>query len=291
MSEIKKTAAKKADFPEKGALGFLYCTPFGRMILKVLVSRWVSALAGAFADSRLSKPLIRQFIKNNSIDLNDYLETDRFRCFNDCFTRKIRPELRPVNNEASVLVSPCDGLVSVYGIESDTVYPVKQSSYTVSSLLDNEELAKRYYGGICVIIRLCVDNYHRYSFIDGGTADRPVFIKGKLHTVRPIALRKLPVFTENCREYTVMHTDNFGDVIQAEVGAMLVGKIHNHPINGRFSRGEEKGMFLYGGSTVILLFEKDRAAIDSEFFSATEDGIETPIKMGERLGEKARRNG
>jgi phosphatidylserine decarboxylase len=123
-------------------------------------------------------------------------------------------------------------------------------------------------------------------YVDNASKGDNIFIKGRLHTVRPIALEKTPVFKENCREYTVMQTENFGAVTQIEVGALLVGKIKNHHANACVKRGEEKGMFLYGGSTVILLLEKGAAVMREELFTATEGGEETSVRMGERLGTK-----
>ena len=80
-----------------------------------------------------------------------------------------------------------------------------------------------------------------------------------------------------------METENFGTVTQIEVGAMLVGKIKNHHSEGEFLKGEEKGMFLYGGSTIVLLLECGVTTIKPEYFAATENETETPVKMGENL--------
>ncbi len=267
---------------KKGALGFLYNTKSGRFVLKLLTARWLSKLCGVFLSSRFSKPLIKGFVTKNGINLADY-KADVFNCFNDCFCRKIKPELRPIDFEKNHLISPCDGLLSAYKITDDTVLPIKQSSYSVNELLAGDEICKRYKDGICLVFRLCVDHYHRYCYVDNLTISKKRFIKGKLHTVRPIALERYPVFIQNCREYTVMETENFGTVTQIEVGAMLVGKIKNHHSEGEFSKGEEKGMFLYGGSTIVLLLEKDATNINYEYFSATEKGIETPVKMGQNL--------
>ncbi len=267
---------------ESGALRFLYRTALGRMCLKLLTARWISKLCGAFLNSRLSKPLIGRFVRGNGIDLSQF-ESDNFKCFNDCFCRKIRDGLRPFPQDESVLFSPCDGLLSAYRLAEDTVLPVKQSAYTLSSLLKNEELAERYRDGVCLVFRLCVTHYHRYCYPVSGVKGENTFIKGRLHTVRPIALEASPVFTENCREYTVIETERFGSVLQMEVGAMLVGKICNHHGSGEVTRGDEKGMFLYGGSTIILLLEKDKAAVAERFFEATQNGEETPIVMGESL--------
>ncbi|MBQ6552085.1 MAG: phosphatidylserine decarboxylase [Clostridia bacterium] len=266
---------------ESKSVIFLYNNAFGRLCLKIIKRRWLSRLCGKYLDSRLSKHLIKKFVKKNNIDLSQYYADD-FKCFNDCFCRQIREGYRPIDAEASALISPCDGLLTAYSISGDTVLPVKQSKYTIASLLRDEKLAERFEDGLCLIFRLCVDNYHRYCYFDGGKKEDNVFIPGFLHTVRPTALEALPVFVENCREYTLMHTDNFGDAVQIEVGAMLVGKIDNYHGVHKFARGEEKGRFLYGGSTVILLIEKGRASVDEAF--KLDSGEEIPVVMGQRIG-------
>ncbi len=82
-----------------------------------------------------------------------------------------------------------------------------------------------------------------------------------------------------------METAHFGAVAQIEVGAMLVGKVLNYKgVGSLFRKGEEKGRFLYGGSTVVLLLEKDRVKLNEELFENTAQGLETPVQMGEILG-------
>ena len=83
-----------------------------------------------------------------------------------------------------------------------------------------------------------------------------------------------------------METQNFGKVIQCEIGAMLVGRILNHQGPGEIVRGVEKGMFLYGGSTIVLLLQKDAAALPEEYFEATARGEETPVRYGAQIGRK-----
>ena len=279
---MKETKNKK----ESLSLRFLYRTAVGRLFLKPLIARPLSKLAGKYMSSSLSRPLIRRFVKKNGINLADYEEA-RYRSFNHCFTRKIKAENRPIPTESDLFISPCDARLSVYPIREDSVFHIKGSDYSVKGLLGgNEALTDKYAGGTCLVFRLCVHHYHRYVYFDGGKKGENTFLPGKLHTVRPIALESFPVFVQNCREYTVMETENFGTATQIEVGAMLVGKIQNHHAEHTFSRGEEKGMFLYGGSTVVLLLEKDTAVIDSRFFEATEKDEETEVKMGEILGKK-----
>ncbi len=266
---------------ESAALRFLYHTAPGRLLLRPLCSRGLSRLCGRFLDAKASRLLVGPFVRRHNIDLSEYQQRE-FKSFNDFFTREIRPELRPIDRDPSALVAPCDGLLRVYPIRDGTLIPVKQSAYTVSSLLGGDSLADRYRGGLCLVFRLCVDHYHRYCWPDGGTRGESTFLPGVLHTVRPIALERYPVFVQNCREYTPLATDHFGTVTQVEVGAMLVGKIWNRPGSGRVERGEEKGMFLYGGSTIALLVEEGRLELSADIAAA--QGEEVPVKMGQRLG-------
>ena len=71
-----------------------------------------------------------------------------------------------------------------------------------------------------------------------------------------------------------------------EVGAMLVGRIVNHQGQGFAERGKEKGFFEYGGSTIILLIKKDTAKIKDQILASSQAGIESPVKMGQMIGEK-----
>ena len=253
------------------------------MILKPISTRPVSRVCGRFLDSRFSRPLAARYMRKNHIDPNDYYGAP-YKTFNSCFTRRIHEECRPIDMDPNALISPCDGYLSAYRIQKGTILPVKQSRYTISSLLDNSSLANRYNDGVCLVFRLSVNQYHRYCYIDEAEKLDNHFIPGQLHSVRPIALEKYPVFIRNCREYTVMRTKHFGTVTQIEVGALLVGKIVNH--HGFYSskRGEEKGMFEYGGSTIILLFEKNRVVLPESYFSDSDQGRETLVRLGEKIG-------
>ena len=264
-------------------LKLLYGTTCGRMILKPLTSPVVSGIAGRFLDHPASKLLIPGFISLNHIPMEEYPETE-YHSFNDFFCRKILSGLRPFDRTPEHLISPCDGLLHVYPISQDLVLPVKQSGYTISSLLRNPSLARRFEGGWCMVFRLCVSHYHRYCYPDDAFCSREVRIPGVYHTVRPTALEALPVFVENTREYCLLKTQHFGTMIQMEVGAMLVGRICNPGSPGMVQRGQEKGFFQYGGSTIILLLQKDRVRItDPEVLDH-----ETPVRMGQMIAEGIR---
>lgn len=266
-------------------LKFLYETCVGRAALKILTRPRLSVFCGKMLDEPWSRVLIPFFLKKNHISLKEY-EPKRFESFNDCFCRKIKRRYRPVDLNPEHLISPCDGYLSVYPIRQGRVLPIKQSHYRVADLLRDKELADEFEGGICYVFRLCVHHYHRYCYPDHARKEGNIFIPGALHTVRPIALRNVPVFTENAREYTLLHTEHFGDVIQMEVGAMLVGRIRNLHEKAAVRRGQEKGYFEYGGSTIILLVKKDAVLVNPKWFAATKRHIEIPVKQGECIGKR-----
>lgn len=261
----------------------LYGSAGGRAMLKLLTAPVLSKAAGAFMDSPLSKPLIKPFIRRGGIDMSQF-ENRKFRSYNDFFTRRIRPGKRPVDMTPEHLISPCDSKLTVYRIDGRRTFRIKGSRYRVSDLLNNKFMAKRYSGGLCLIFRLEVDDYHRYCYIDGGIKTGNTYISGELHTVNPIALEKYNIYKRNCREYTTLHTNNFGDVVQVEVGAMMVGRICNNHHEARIYRGMEKGRFEFGGSTIVLLLEKGAAKIDSDILRNSSEGIETVVKFGEKIG-------
>lgn len=235
-------------------------------------------------NSKLSIPMIKKFILKNNINMNDF-ENAKYKSYNEFFTRKIRPEKRQISNNNNHFISPCDSKLTAYKITKDAVFNIKGSKYSVEELLKSSELALRYIGGTILIFRLSTNDYHRYCYIDDGYQDENVYIKGVLHTVQPVALKRYNIYKENSREYTVLHTKHFGDIIQIEVGALLVGKIKNLHKNYTFKKGEEKGYFEFGGSTICLLVPNN-VVIDREFFDNTQNGLETCVMYGERIGKK-----
>lgn len=266
-------------------LSWLYSSRSGRVMLKILVNPVISNIGAWFLNTKVSTFLISSFVKNNNIDLTQY-KRKRYNSYNDFFTREIKPQARPIDEEPDTVISPSDGKVSAYEITDNLRFCVKNTWYSVKSLLRNQKLAKRYEGGTCVIIRLTVDNYHRYCYLADGYQNHRYYLPGVLHTVNPIANDHVPIYTENARELTVLHTKQFGAVTQIEVGALMVGRICNRLNHGSFKKGQEKGYFEFGGSTIVLLFEKDQADILPVFFANTKNDCETMVYMGDMIGKK-----
>lgn len=262
-------------------LNFLYNTAVGRMLLKcILVRPYISKIRGWYLKRGITKRSIKPFIEKNKIDASEF-DIDEFKCFNDFFIRKRKNT--EFQLEKNALISPADSKLLVYKITDDLCFNVKRSSYTLSEILEDSELPKKYKGGYCLVFRLGVDDYHRYIYTDCGRLKRRYRIKGELHTVRPVS-EKMKVFSRNTREISLLETENFGDVIQLEVGAMFVGAIKNHNIE-KFKRGAEKGYFEFGGSTIVMLYDKN-IKIDDDILEYSEKNIEVKVKIGEKIGTK-----
>lgn len=177
--------------------------------------------------------------------------------------------------------------MSAYKISSDSEFAIKNSYYNVEDLVGGADIADDYINGTCLVLRLGVENYHRYCYIDDGFKSRNWHIQGRYHPVQPIVVRKRPVFMQNTREYCMLYTENFGTVVQIEVGACLVGKIENYRQAGVIHRGEEKGLFRFGGSTIVLLFKEGVLDLPQEIFEQTLHGREKPVIFGSAICKKA----
>ena len=255
------------------------------MLLKLLCRRFVSDLGRMYMTSRFSKKRINKLIKAENIDMTQY-EQRAYSSFNDFFTRKILPGKREVNMHPNAVISPADSKLTVYDIGENSVYSIKGCDYSITELLGGDHsLSKRFLGGKCFIYRLTVDNYHRYSYPDNGREISKRFIPGILHTVNPIATSRVDVYGKNCRELTLLDTENFGEVAYIEVGAMMVGRINNHHPES-FKRGEEKGYFSFGGSTIIVLYKKDTVIPDEDIAENSKTETETAVLLGEHVGTK-----
>ena len=267
-------------------LEWMYGTRPGRLLVKLMIRPGVSRAAGWLLDRRVSALAVRPFIRKNHICMDDF-EQRRFRSFNDFFTRRVLPGKRPVDDAPAHLIAPCDSKLTVYDIRPDSRFRVKGTEYTLEGLLQSKELAETFLGGTLLLFRLTVGDYHRYAYIDSGFVTGSTRISGVFHTVNPAAASRCPIYRENTREYSLLESQQFGTVLQMEVGAAMVGRIVNAPGSRNVRRGEEKGRFEFGGSTVIVLLQKGRAILDADLLRNTAQDAETVVRLGERIGIKA----
>jgi len=262
-----------------GKLDFLYNKPVGRIFLGIAVSPFVSNIYASKNAKKSSAKKIPAFIKEHNIDMSDF-EDREYKSFTDFFTRKIRYGKRPVDMTPGALISPADSKLLVYEIEKDTVMRIKGRTYTADEILGDSENAKEFAGGYALVFRLTVDDYHRFCYPDKGCLISKRFIKGKLHTVSPVS-KNHKIYMENTRLVNLLKTEKFGTIAYIEVGAMLIGRIVDNGTDV-FEKGQEKGYFEPGGSTVIIMVRN--VEIDKDIMEQSASGIETKVRYGERIG-------
>lgn len=269
---------------ESKSIDFLYGTALGRFLLRPLVSPTVSKAAAKYLSSTASAGIAVSFAEKNGIALEDYeMPEGGYRSFNDFFTRKIKAGRREISE--GEIVAPSDGLLTVAPIAGDGTaeFRIKNTAYSLESLLRDKELAGEFAGGTTLIFRLTPAHYHRYSFCASGAIKAKRRIEGILHSVKPICHDNFPVFIENSREYVVIENPVLGDIVQMEVGALLVGKISNHPceVGDSATKGAEKGYFEYGGSSIVVLVGADASRQIKK--DPTAPDVEIPVLLGEKI--------
>lgn len=274
----KEQCLKEQNEYQQGAVSFLYETVPGRILLRLAVRPWLSKLWGVYQKGSLSRRAIRPFIQKNGVQIEEE-EVGGFRSFNDFFTRKKAVSAQTA--DPSALLAVADSKMRYYPITNGLQLKIKNSVYDLADILEDEALAMEYREGTCIVFRLGVDDYHRYHFLDDGMLLENKQIRGVLHTVRSIS-EKYRVFARNSRQVSILETAHFGKVVQVEIGALLVGKIHNH---GRdmFTRMDEKGYFEFGGSTIVLLLNKE-IRFDEDIAKMNDASVETQVYAGERIG-------
>ncbi|MDP2454422.1 MULTISPECIES: phosphatidylserine decarboxylase [unclassified Kaistella] len=266
-------------------LDWLYHNPVGEATLWTIAKRkLITSLYGDEMEKPASADKIVPFVKEYGVDLS-IAQKQNFTSFNDFFIRKLKPEARPIVADSLAVASPADGKILAYENIKNADFYIKGFRFNVNTFLNNPDLAKKYEDGTMIVFRLAPPDYHRYHFpISGTTGSSNIKINGDYYSVNPLALRKkAEIFWLNKREYGVMKSPLFGDVVMVEVGATMVGSMIQTYTGTTVKKGEEKGYFKFGGSTVVLLFEKDKIKIDNDLLMNTSKGLETTIKMGERI--------
>jgi phosphatidylserine decarboxylase len=265
-----------------------YGRPWGRAITNRLLCRHpLSRLYGAIQGSGLSRGNISPFIAQYGIDLKEAVVPPQgFASFNDFFIRRLTAAARPVDRDPQALIAPADSRLQVFAIENHTRLTIKGAAMTLPQLLGRSAVSGAFEGGQCLVFRLAPSDYHRFGYVEDGRQGPVHTIDGPLHSVSPLSLRHKPdVHATNHRHWCLVHGPRLGTLIQVEVGAMMVGSIVQHqPAGGPCRRGQEKGYFQFGGSTVIVILPPGRAVIDPDIAEHSSQGIETLVRYGERVG-------
>ena len=270
---------------QESIVRFLYGTYPGEGLLKILTHRGVSKLAGVILSTKMSSVIIPYFVRRNNIKVRDY-EMSGHRSFNDFFARRLSPGARNVELNPDVLISPADSKVIVYDCDEDAELTIKDIKYSFAELTRSKKLSEVFARGQLLVFRLSVNDYHRYCYVDSGDKSQNYRIPGILHTVNPVACEEAAVYRENERVISMLKSENFGLIMMMEVGAMMVGKIINYEGPTYVRKGKEKGRFEFGGSTIILAFRKGTVEIDHDILLNSQQGLETKVKYGEKIGSR-----
>ena len=274
--------------PAEGGLRFFYENPVGRFLRSPLFGNPIlSRLLGWQQDQSRSRRRIRPFVERFGIDLDEVERPlDQYPTFNTFFARRLKPGARPFFPDPDILCSPADGKALVFPALAEGIeFPVKGASVNLDSLLILAEDASPFAGGAALIVRLAPPDYHRFYIPDDGHAGVARPISGCCHSVNPIALRQIPdLFLRNRRAITWIDFTHFGPVAYVEIGAFGVASIVQTYAPGPVTRGQEKGYFRVGGSTLVLLFAPDAVRFDEDLVRDSATGLEVQVRTGERIG-------
>jgi phosphatidylserine decarboxylase len=258
--------------------------------------RALTLLFGWF--SKLEQPWVRDssialWKLSSDLDLSEALKS-KFASLHDCFTRELKPGLRPVDGDPSVITSPCDGIVGACGpIDGVTAIQAKGFPYSLQDLLHDPALVERYRDGMFVTLRLTASMYHRFHAPYDCRISRVTYISGDTWNVNPIALRRIEqLFCKNERAVIPCELEGCDEVLTlVPVAAILVASIRLHFVDvllhiryrgarlircaARMAKGEEMGWFQHG-STVIVFAPKG-----FELHESVQTGLR--IKVGRPL--------
>jgi phosphatidylserine decarboxylase len=245
-----------------------------------LPRRWLTQFMGRF--SKIEQPWVRDMSIAiwkyfSALDLSEARKT-HFTSMHDCFTRELKPGLRPLAMDLAVMASPVDAIVGAYGpIEGTQVFQAKGFPYTLQDLLGEQENIDDWRDGSFVTLRLTSSMYHRFHAPYDCTVERVRYFSGDTWNVNPIALRRVEkLFCKNERAFIRTRLGGDGPcagkrVALVPVAAILVASIRLHFLDvlfhlkyggpatmacdAPFKKGDEMGWFQHG-STVIVLAPK-----------------------------------
>jgi len=205
----------------------------------------------------------------SDLDLSEAKET-HFKSLHDCFTRELKPGLRPPDPDPAIVVSPSDGIIGAFGAIADTeLFQVKGAPYSLLDLLGDPALVERHRNGRFITLRLTSSMYHRFHAPCDGRIEQVDFIHGDTWNVNPIALKRVEkLFCKNERAVIRTRLPTGEALTLVPVAAILVASIRLHfldrllnaqsrgpavfPCDVAVRKGDELGWFEHG-STIIML--------------------------------------
>lgn len=274
----------------RGFMDFMYGTRLGLLLTEAIFKRPLfTRLYTLDRRSARSRATIAAFVDRYGLDPDEFARPmEAYGSFNDFFKRRLKPGARPVDSDPARFIAPGDGKLLAVPVQAGRVYPIKDHHFSLAGLVGDARTAAAFHGGWCLILRLCPPDYHRFCFVDDGSYGPTHSLGGSHYSVSILAQRKkLPIFTENHRTYCLVETRSFGKVLQMEVGSFSVGKIalHNRG-GGTCARGQEKGWFEFGASTLVMLVADGVIDIDADILEHSRRHVETLVRLGEGIATR-----
>lgn len=283
-NKLESIRAYKAE-----ALLFIHKNPVAAFFMsKIATIPFFSTLMALKDYTSFSRKKVINFVKENNLDESEFEKPAiDYSSFSEFFDRRLKPSARPVNKEAGTLVSPSDGILTVFpDIKENATFTVKGRVFSVESLLGDRKLAEEYSGGSLAIVYLAPTDYHRYHYPCDCSLEKIWTIGNRLFSVNPIAMEYgFRPFDVNVRDISILNNDKSGRFLMIEVGATYVGRmVRTNAQPGTKNKGDEKGYFGLGGSTIILIFKKGAVSFDKDILEWTEKSVSSKVKMGEKIG-------
>lgn len=271
----------------EAVLRFMYGSKMGRA-LKLLLAKvpFFSQLVGWWNRRSWTKGKILPFIAHHGINATDFEKpVESYRSFDAFFVRTLKKGRRPL---AEGLIIPADGRYLFYqNVAASEHYAVKGKTFSIKRLIGLDAEVDPYSQGSMVIARLAPCDYHRFHFPCDCIPSPSRLINGSFYPLHPLKiLQDMALLSENKRMITQLKTEQYGTILFIEIGTTAVGSIHQTYQPGiPYKKGDEKGYFSFGGSSLILLFEKEIIRLSSDIITYTSQKIETRCRLGEPLQE------
>ncbi|KAI0058418.1 hypothetical protein BV25DRAFT_1891260 [Artomyces pyxidatus] len=264
------------------------------------LSRWwrlhlhhITTTAGRDMLHPETKMQIPGFVKFFKVKMEDFepSDLDKFHNFDEFFVRRLRPGARPIaeaeDDTLAVIPSDCRAVFFETVAETKKLW-IKAREFTIAQLIEDEKAALTWAEGRVGSFRLSLQDYHHYHSPVSGKVAWWKSIPGETYGVDPLAINSdVDVLGRNERTAVCIDSAEFGKVLFVAIGAQDVGSCNLTPTveeHGVLKKGDEIGWFQFGGSSIVVAFEKERITFDEDLLDVSYRGIEMDVQMGQSMG-------
>jgi phosphatidylserine decarboxylase len=242
-------------------------------------------LVAAYQDTRLSARKIKPFIEKHNIDMSEF-EPGPYQTYAAFFERSFRAGARSFPTNAGSMGAFAEARYFAWDkLLPRQEFPIKGHSLNAGQIIGSADKARPFEGGPVILARLSPMDYHHLHYPDDGTTIDNQHLGKRLWTVNPNALQNQPdILFRNERKVQILETKNFGRLAFAEIGALSVGRIVQvHDLEKPFTKGEQKSVFRFGGSAVVLFGQPGAWRPSRDLVQKTSEGIETLVRLGDGI--------